>query len=182
MLVRILQHVPLKQRLTRCVRVCTAWASAATAATTRVVQHPSQKCRKMQSLQSWLRLHGEHLQVLQLRGTYTYPSRPVYVQFPWTSFANLQELLLDSWPLSMPCDPPCITSHAAQLPSAQVLPQAAAAASTSSSTPQLSTLTLADPGPLLPSLRKLQLSNCNLWSVDSPDKPGGQGPVAYMGT
>jgi len=62
----MLQSMSLGERFT-CALVCKAWAQEAAAATTRsiIARHEMQD---LSCLQTWLKVHGDHLEVLQLHG------------------------------------------------------------------------------------------------------------------
>lgn len=75
---RILQHVPLQQRLCSCALVCSTWAAAATAATSIITVQllPGQ----LTDLQSWMKQHGQSLQQLEVNKKHTFrldPARSV---------------------------------------------------------------------------------------------------------
>ena len=62
-LAKVLQHVPLQQRMQHCALTCRAWCTAADMATT-TINRGCLPSKKLQSLSSWLKQHGKQLSSL----------------------------------------------------------------------------------------------------------------------
>jgi len=129
----ILQRIPLKQRMSSCALVCTAWASAAAAATTTVtLSKHSCTPEKVAALHSWVCQHAQQLASVQVAQHMPDRRHP----FPLRC-AQLKKL------------------HTLQLHMCNV-----ALLSTSSGSTQQPNLQHVEPGPQLPALRDLRLTEC----------------------
>jgi hypothetical protein len=73
---QILQHVPLRQRLSSCALVCSTWAAAAAAATNSINIEILPK--QLPALGLWMQQHGKYVQHLQVkqRGLNVFTSEP----------------------------------------------------------------------------------------------------------
>ena len=65
-LVRIMQAVPLQHRLHTCALVSTAWAKAATAATTSICDSQLSSNHRVSDILAWVSKHGQHVSSLAL--------------------------------------------------------------------------------------------------------------------
>ena len=145
----ILQHVPQQHRLTVAAIVCKAWATAAAHATVHVQQALSKPTAK--AFQRWLATNSAHLVSLQL--TFQDPAadiKPLLLQLPCNSLANLQRLYLSKISL-------------------QVLMGHSTSSAGRDSVQHSSSITCRcmQAGPLLPSLREVTLSSCHLASPEA---------------
>lgn len=129
-LINVLQRVPVKQRMSSCALVRTAWASAAAAATTTITlsKHSSCTHEKVAALHSWVCQHAQQLVSVQVAKHAPDRRHP----FPLPC-AQLRKL------------------HTLQLHMCNVVLM-----STSSSSTQQPN----DPGLQLPALRDLRLTEC----------------------
>jgi hypothetical protein len=145
-LVHILKFVPTAHRLSSCAAVCQSWAAAAAAATTNsAISQGSFSADTVQSLSNWLDQHASDV---------------VSIKVPEVSFSNKRKLY-NLHPLALPC------AQLSKLKSLQ-LQGCSVQLDCSSSSSTIQQTTAQDvAGPvLLPALRELHFTQCEL-PVDS---------------
>lgn len=158
MLISILQHVPIHDRLARCALVCCAWAAAASRATTAlytcdkppalplVVAGPQRR----KQLQAWLQQWGEQVTSLDLE--YTPASdqesdKAPTLLLPAGQLSRLQALQLINFTVDFCAQPSGISTRSTRRASAS------RPLTSSGEVP-------AAPGAFLPQLQSLRLDEC----------------------
>jgi hypothetical protein len=104
-LARILQHLPLQERLGSASLVSRAWSAAAVAATVDVSK-TVKSAAKAKRLLAWLRQHGKYVASIQVSVTAAAKGGPVNLQLPCPELLSVRTLELSGVKLLLDTGPP----------------------------------------------------------------------------